>query len=245
MSSEATSSSTALYDLLAWAEVNKKRLAVGAAVVAALAAAIGLYAYNRAEGETAAAKALSEVVYAQTGQRGATPSAAEYLKVASNHPGTRAAERALILGAGAMFAEGKYAEAQAQFERFLKQSPESALAPVASLGVASCLDALSKPEEAMTAYQKVIAKHPGDPVVGQARLALARLYEAREQPEQALRMYRELTRPGVQSAWSREASMRQEQLLRKHPQLAPTNAPSATLTTQVTNAPAAVPAGKK
>lgn len=101
--------------------------------------------------------------------------------------------------------------------------------------MAVCLDALDKTNEAIAAYQSVLNRFPNDAVAGQVKLALARLYEAGNQPEQALKIYEELTRPNDLSTWSSDAATRREYLLLKFPQLAATNAPTAS----ATNPPAA------
>src|ERR1043166_2940904 len=49
---------------------------------------------------------------------GARPdSAAGYLKVAADYPKSSAAARAVLLAGGSLFAQGKFAEAQGQFEK--------------------------------------------------------------------------------------------------------------------------------
>ena len=221
MNSEATHSAN-FYDVLAWLEVNKKKLiiATGSVVVIGFAA----YAYNLQvsqkdlKADEALFKALASSV---TGEdTTASPNAAAFLKVAADFPNTSAGERASALGASALFGENKYAEAQTQFEKFQREYSSSSLGPSAAFGVAACLDAQNKTNEAMKAYQNVLSRYPNEPVAPQAKLAIARLHEAQNQPELALKIYEELNRPNSQSAWMSEASTRREQLMAKYPQLA-------------------------
>ena len=70
----------------------------------------------------------------------------------------------------------------------------------------------------------MISRYPKDHNVGKAKLALALNYESQNKPEQALKIYTELTQGAPYSSSGSEAGMRLEELLQKHPDLAPTNA---------------------
>jgi predicted negative regulator of RcsB-dependent stress response len=232
-----------LFDLLAWLELNKKLLlycALGAVAIGFVA-----FAYNlsREQAELKASSALLELRTPLGGEETAKPpAAADFLRLAKEFSGTDSGARAALLAAGALFEEGKYAEARNQFEKFLSQTGEGPFAPTAAYGVAVCLDALDKTNEALAAYQGVLNRYPKAPVAAQANLALARLYEASNQPEQALKIYEYLSRSDNVSPWSSDAAERREYLLLKHPHLAEakaTNAPGAAI-----NAPSAsLPAG--
>jgi TolA-binding protein len=209
-----------MIEALAWLEVNKKRLAIGAIVV--LVVGFGVYVYNYAgeQKEIKASAALIALKPAMTGSTNEPPvPASAYLKVAQEHAGTTAAERALLLAGGAYFTEGKYSEAQAQFDRLIKEQPSSKWAPDAAFGFAASLESQGKRDEALPAYQRVVTAYPSSSVVAEARLALARIYEAKNQPAEALKQYEELTRPGAMSMRSQDAVMRRSQLLKAHPEL--------------------------
>ena len=226
MDSDVTQS-TALYNFLGWLEVNKKRLLVWGGVIAALAALTAIYIYSQVQKEENASRALSEV-RAGPGPSAAPPQdvAAAYFKVAGDYPGTKAAERAWLQGAGSLFVAGKHADAQKQFEAFLKQSPNSPWVPQALFGVASSLDAQKMPAEALRAYEDLRKRFANDPVMDQAKLALARLYES-QNPKEALALYDDLLKANQYGGIGSEAGMRREDLLQKHPDLAPkTNAPA-------------------
>ena len=226
MNSEPTETSHGL-EFLAWLEFNKKRVIVAAAVVTVVASSVAIYRWHHAERElqanTALLKAQRAVERSGAGQR---LTAEPFLRLASDFRGTRAGGRARLLAAEALYAAGKYPEASEQFESFLRESSGGPFAPTAAFGIAVSLDAQGKTNEAVAAYQGVISDYPGSAVANQAKLALGGLHEARKELAPAARLYGELSAPGQQSAWGIEAGMRRENLLRLHPELAPTNPPA-------------------
>ena len=226
MNSEPTETSHGL-EFLAWLELNKKRVIVAAAVITVAASSVVIYRWRHTERELQANTALLKAQrVAQRDGAGQRRSAEPFLRVASDFPGTRAAGRSLLLAAEAQYAAGKYAEAAQQFESYLRESSGSSFAPTAAFGVAASLDAQGKTNEAVAAYQGVINDYPGSAVANQAKLVLGGLHEARKDLTQAARLYGELSALGQQSAWGIEAGMRRENLLRQHPELAPTNPPA-------------------
>jgi predicted negative regulator of RcsB-dependent stress response len=214
----------------AWFEANRKPalLAVGAVVL--VGAMVSFYFYQQNEKEQAAAEALSAVAMPQmTGARGGQETASAYLKVTAEYPGTSAAARALLLGAGSWFTEGKYPEAKAQFDRFTREFSDSPFMGEALLGSAACLDALGKTNEALTAYNDLVRQHPGENVVSQARFALGRLYEAQNDPEKARSQFEEVARGNAYGSLGSEAGMRVEELNLKYPKLVPLTPPPANM----------------
>jgi predicted negative regulator of RcsB-dependent stress response len=241
MSSDATQTMT-VYDLLAWLEANKKGVIAGLIAAIVIGFGVYIYSYNADQKELAASDALLKLRTSVGGVDVTNPPApAEYLRVAEAYPGTSAAERAVLLAASALFTQGKYADAQTEFTKFLRDRPQSPFAASAAYGVAASEEAQGKADEALTGYQNLSVRYPNSSVLEDAKLATARLYEAKKQPEQALRVYDELLKsPGMGSA-SSEAMMRKEDLLARHPELAKTNAPPAapTVVVPATNAPVA------
>jgi predicted negative regulator of RcsB-dependent stress response len=224
MNSDSTDSGI---ELLAWLEVNKKRLAIGAVV--ALVVGFGIYIYNyMADQKETAASAALVALHNPVGATNEPPiSSTAYLKVANDYPGSAAAERAIILAAGASFTDGKYTDAQNQFERLQKEHPSSKWAPDAAFGIAASLESQGKRDEAITAYQRVVTSYPNSSVVNEARLALARIYEVKGQPAEALKQYDDITRGGMMTMRSQEAIMRRSQLYKQHPELEKTATNSA------------------
>jgi len=238
MGSQATGS-TRMIEFAAWVEVNKNKLLIGAAIVAAAIGAYAFYKWHRDETEAEANAALLKVD--KPGVRSELapePGAQAFLQVATAHPGTSAAGRALLFAAGASFREYKYEDAKTQFEQFLRDYAESPLAPTAALGVAASLDAMNKTNEALLAYQDVGNRFGGAAVAAPAKLGLARLYAAADgSAAQALKICEELMRPNARSVWSAEAASLRKQLLSRYPELARANAPPAAILSAASNAP--------
>jgi predicted negative regulator of RcsB-dependent stress response len=219
MSSETIESARGV-EFLAWLEVNKTRLIVGAVVVAIVVSAFVIHRWRIGEREAAASSALVRAQsIANVSSDAERPGADVFLKIASDYRSTQAGTRALLFGAQALFQEGRYAESQAQFEAYLKADPMGPLAAIGAFGVAVCNDALGKTNEAFQSYQEVVSRHAASAVASQAKLAMADLYAARGEPAQALRLFDDL----ASTAWAREAAMRRERLLLRHPELAETD----------------------
>src|SRR5213595_2432782 len=99
MSSQATGS-TRVIEFLAWVEVNKKKLLVGAAVVAVAIVAYSIYQWHRNEAEAEATAALYKIqTPAPQTEKPGGPGAQAFLQVATTHPGTSAGAQALLFGA--------------------------------------------------------------------------------------------------------------------------------------------------
>ena len=212
----------------AWFESNKKQAIYGAVLLAAVGLIVWFILWQRDEKQIAAGDALSNVAAGQfDGALARSGTAEAYLKVAGQYPNSQAGARALLMAAGSFFTEAKYAEAQAQFERFTREYPSSPLMGAALLGIASCLEAEAKTDQAVTAYKELITRHPTATVIPQAKFALAALYEAQNKPEQAHELYEEVARAAPFASFGNEAGLRVEELEAKYPNLvAPTALPT-------------------
>lgn len=205
--------------------------------------AVAAYRWKVTQTERAASEALLRLHPAVPGASASeTPAtAADYLKVAREFRATGAAERALLLGAGALFADGKYGEAQAEFERFLREHGDSILTPSAAYGVAASLEAQGKTDEALAAYRDIPIRYPKSALSDEAKLAQARVHESKGQPDLALKTYDEIARPGMVGGVAGQAMQRKQQLLTAHPELK-TNKPAFSATNapvvRTNNAPA-------
>jgi len=226
MSSQAAGSTRDI-EFLAWVELNKNKLLAGAGIIAVMVAALAIYRWYQREAEASANAALFRVYAVAGGSENAAPPAAQaWLDVAGAHAGTGAGARAALLAAGAMFSDGKFAEARTQFEDFLREYPEHSFVPSAAYGAAACLDAMGKTNEALTAFQNVATRFGRSPVAAQAKLGAAGLHEALNEPAQALKLYEELIRESERTAWANEIAMRREVLLLRHPELINSSAPA-------------------
>lgn len=205
--------------LWAWFEANQKPALIGAAVILVAGCIVAFILWQHGQTEIAAGQALAEVT---GGQIGATMPQAnpaqEYLGIASKYANAPASVQALLLAGSTLFTEGKYAEAQTQFERFIREYHDSEFMGDALLGIAASLEAQGKTDAAVTAYKNLIERHQNDLAVPQAKFALARLYEAQNKPELARDLYEELERYPYSSI-ANDAAMRLEELTAKYPKL--------------------------
>lgn len=236
-----------LMNLVAWLQINRKRVTTISAAIAAIGAAVGLYVWHRNHNETQANIALSNIkppAYSPTGVL--VPADPQpYMKVADDYTGTAAGSHAQLMAAQAYFDAGKFDQAKAQFEKFLAQYPDNPLASQASLGIAASLEAAGKTAEAATRYDDIIKRNQGSAILPEAKSALARLYVEQNKPEQAMRLYQELAQAGNNDTWSAEAGIQLEELLAKHPELKKqlTPPPAAVAPAAATGKPAtAIPA---
>jgi len=205
--------------LLAWFESHRRQVLWAAALITAGAIGVGFFVWRNSEIESDASAALSKL-----SARVGDPSvdAAAYLNVATIYPHTSAAARALLIGGAMLFIDGKYPQARAQFDRYLREYRDTPLASQALLGVAACLEMQGNTNDAVSAYRDIVEHHPSEPIVPQAKLALARLYEAQNKWEQARDLYQALARPGPYESISTLAAMKLKELIQKHPELAQT-----------------------
>lgn len=213
-----------VYDLIAWLEVNKKKVAIAAVALVAIGFALATMRHFREQKEAEASAALLALKPVLTPPTNTPPlQAATLSKVAQEHSGTAAAQRARFLAATALYTEGKYSEAETAFKNFISEFGESEWRAAAAYGVATAQEAQNK-SEAAASYQNVVTTYGKSAVADDANLALARMAEAKNQPAEALRIYNQILapKPGAQpgqEAPNQRASERKEALLRAHPEL--------------------------
>ncbi len=210
------------WKLWAWFEKNKRQVTWGAAALVAVGLGVWLFVWQQNEKEVSASEALSAAAMPQLMMPGAGPATADgLLKIAASYPKSSAAARAVLMAGASLFVEGKYTEAQGLFERFTREYRDSPFMGQALLGIAACQDAMGKTNDAITAYKDIVDRHPGETVVPQAKFALARLYELQNKPEQARILFEDVARNDPAGSLGSEAGMRLEELLARHPELAP------------------------
>jgi len=215
---------SALYNFLGWADVNKKRIATFLAAIAIVGIVAAFFVWRSGQREAEASEALSELRAVQIAPNVQAVPASEYLRVAEANANTVAGTRALLMCAGALFNEGKFAEAFQQFDRFTKEHSESAMRPEATLGAAASLDAQGKIPEATASYKEVMDRFPNSPSATQAKFAIARLYEAQNKPDLAIKLYMELGRDENLGSISLRSQVRVADIVQKNPALRPTSA---------------------
>jgi predicted negative regulator of RcsB-dependent stress response len=229
MDSDATQSDSYLR-FVTWFQANLKRLIIGTVIVLAAIAVVAFISYEQGQKEVRASHALANVAVPLSPTAPMRPGTADaYLKVAKEHAGTKAGARALLQAGATYFVEGNYADAQKTFEQFLKEYPASEWIPQAHFGIASSLDAQGKTADAVTKFEEMRRRFANDATSDEVKLALARLFETQNKPADAHKIYSELVQANPYSGMGSEAGVRKEELEKKFPELARTNAPMTSL----------------
>ena len=232
-----SSPSDGVVSLMAWLEVHKKGLAIGAGI--ALVAICGgmLVIQQQAEKERSASAALSDVRLPFSAAAALPAGTAEALaKVAVDHKGSQAAARALLLSAGVLFSEAKspadYATAEKRFAQVGLEYADSPWTAQAALGVAASLKAQGKTAEATAKYEELTKRFANSAIIDEAKLSLARLYET-SKAEESFKLYEELIKGNPNSVLTMEATMRQDDLIKANTNLAKLKAPPIQMTPPV------------
>jgi len=210
-----TADAPILLNLWAWAEKNKKQLIYAAAGLGVAGCVVAYLVHSRSEKQIAAGKELSQTIFSQMGHPDVSATAEALLKVAAANAGTPAGAQALLLGASSLFNAGKYAEAQAAFERFRSENSGDVLVPQAIYGAGTALAAQGKWDEAARAFKEVVEQHAKAVIAKQAKFALANAYETQGKAELALPLYQEVMRDGASGSLGNEAAQRAEVLQAK------------------------------
>jgi predicted negative regulator of RcsB-dependent stress response len=226
MESDLTQS--ALFDKLwVWGEKNKKQLLWGSIAVVVVGLGVAFWLAHQSERQNDANDALSKLTTQAVLPGKAELAPDSLLKVASDYSGTDASQRALMLGAADLFDNGKYDEAQARFQEFIKDYNDSPFMAQAAFGIAACQDAQGKTNDAVSAYQSVIDRYPTQNVGPQAKLALARLLEGQGKFSEARNNLEDILR-SAQGTIASEADQRLRELNTAHPEVGSTNRPPST-----------------
>lgn len=219
---------------MAWMEVHKQRLIIGGVVALVVIFGAMLMIQQKAQSELSASAALSDVRLPFSPTAVTPPGTAEALaKVASDHKGTQAASRALLLSAGILFSEAKapadFAAAEKRFAEVSAEYPASPWTAQAALGVAASLKAQGKTAEATAKYEDITKRFANSSIIEEAKLALARLYEGTK-AEEAFKLYDELIKGNPNSVLTMEATMRQDDLVKANTNLAALRVPPVSMT---------------
>ncbi len=195
-----------------WIEANKNRVIAGAVIIVVAIFLYSFFSWQREQSEIAAGRALTQLTLSAPSNANAGQSADEYLKIAGDYPGTPGGRRAWLQGAAALFAAGKFADAQAQFQKFLDAHPDGDFSASAALGVAASLEALGKLDLAIGAYQRVVNGFSDVVAANAAKFALARIDEQEGKITDALNFYENIARSSPGSPLAQEAEMRAMEL---------------------------------
>lgn len=106
------------------------------------------------------------------------------------YSGTPAALRANLLRGGVLYDQGKYAEAEALFRKFLDAKPgEAALVALAQENVGLCAEARGELDAALVAFQ---AQQVGSFYRERAQWNQARIYAKKNDKKKAIEIYKDL-----------------------------------------------------
>jgi len=208
-------------------EANWIRIALGGGVVVVAAVLISYYSWQRDQQQIAAGKALTQFMMSAPRSGSGSQPADLFLKIAGDYQGTSAGQRAWLQGGTMLFAAGRYADAQTQFQKFLDAHPDSFFAAQAALGVATSLDAQGKTDLAAGAYQRVINTSSDAMVTSSAKFALAQIDERQGKLTEAMNLYEDVVRNNPNGSLGSEAGLRAMELKMKLPSAPPSTAPAA------------------
>ncbi len=209
------------YKLWTWFDLHKKHVMWAAIIIVVVGIAAGFFLWQQSARSARANEALSSAVSAELTPGQQAQSAEAILKVSTEYQGTDAAERAVLLAATDLFLQGKYVEARAQFEKYLREHRDGRFSIQARFGVAACSEAQGEIDKAIAAYKDIADHHASENVAPQAFVALGRLSEAQGKLEQARDYYGQAARDEIGTITS-EARMRLQNLIARHPELIPT-----------------------
>ncbi len=215
-----------LFKLWPWFEANRIRIIWGGGVILVAAGLISFYSWQRDQKEITAGKALTQMM--SSIPHNATPSqeADLYLKINADYRGTSAGQRALLQGAAMLFAAGRHADAQAQFQKFLDAYPGNFFAAQAALGVATSLDAQGKTALAAAGYQRIINSYSDAVAVDSARFALAQINERQGKLAEAINLYGAIVHYNPNGSLGSEAGLRLMELKMKLQSVSPSTVPA-------------------
>jgi predicted negative regulator of RcsB-dependent stress response len=208
-------------------EANWIRIALGGGVIVVAATLISFYSWQRDQNEITAGKVLTQFVISVPPNATGSQQVERFLKIAGDYRSTSAGQIAWLRGAGILFATGKYADAQTQFQKFLDAHPDGFLAAQAALGVATSLDAQGQTDLAAGAYQQVIKNSSDSAVANSAKYALAQIDERQNKFSEALNLYEDVARNNPNSSLGSEAGLHAMELKMKLPSASPSTAPAA------------------
>jgi predicted negative regulator of RcsB-dependent stress response len=234
-----------LFKLWPWLEANRNKLIIG---VVAIILVVGIYNFVLSQeeaNEQAAGAALTELM--MTPPAGTDPAAA-LNALADKYAGTAAAQRARLQAAATLYGTGKYADAEAWFQKFLDANAGSPLAATAELGLGASQEAQNKLDLAEGAYEKVASTYSGSPNALPALCGLARISEIQGKYKEAVDRYQTAARAagGMGGSMAQEAAIRAAELESRVAAMTPAPAPATSTAMPSFTPPAttATPAAK-
>lgn len=154
-------------------EANKNRIIGGVVIIAVVILVYSFVSWRRETSQIEAGDAVTRALETLPPGSDSSQAASMYLGISDQYGSTLAGQRALIQGAAALFMQGKYPDAQGDFQRYLDEHPDGEFSGQAALGVAKCLEAQGKLNDAQGAYQHVISDFSDPEALVNAQFSLA------------------------------------------------------------------------
>jgi len=191
-----------------WFEANRKRLAGFAVAVVVILLAGYFYSTEQAQKAVDAGQAYTQLQLNLPPNPTAQQVADGFLQLAQKYPGTLAAGRAQLQAASVLFSAGRYADAQALFQKFADANAGGALAAAAQFGVAASLEAQNQLEPAAAKYRMVMTGYGSSTEALPAKFSLARVLETQGKLKEAAGYYSEVAHSPMAGSLAQEAAQR-------------------------------------
>jgi predicted negative regulator of RcsB-dependent stress response len=195
-----------------WFEANRKRLTGFAVAVVVILLAGYFYTTEQAQKAVEAGRAYTQLQLNQPPNPTVQQVADEFQQLANKYPGTLAGQRAQAQAASVLFSAGRYADAQALFQKIAAANASGPLAAAAQLGVAACLESQNQPDAAATAYRAVMTGFPNSAEAVPAKFSLGRVLEAQGKLTEAAGYYTEVAHSPLAGSLAQEAAQRLAQI---------------------------------
>jgi tetratricopeptide (TPR) repeat protein len=167
--------------------VVRNRLWFGAGVLVVIVAfAVGYLLHLRSQ---SLAGEASWALYQASFAEGIYGEMAELQKVAADYPGTPAGRFAAYQAADTLYEDGRYEEAIAAFQEFIKENPRHFLVPSAMEAIGFCRESLGQWNEAIEMYMELMRKRPESPAAARVNYRIGHCYEQLGQKEKAVEAY--------------------------------------------------------
>ena len=197
-----------MFKLWPWLEANRQRfIYLGSAAIAVFFIWLFVSTQHQ-QRERAAGEAYTNFQLNQPPTLTVQQVADGYSKIANDYAGTLGAQRAQLQAAAILYGAGRYADAQALFQKFLDSSAGSPLAAGARLGVAASLEAQGKLDAAAAEYRAVATGFPDSTEALAAKFAQGRVLEAQGNLSDAVARYQEVARSQLAGSMGQEAAQR-------------------------------------
>lgn len=181
------------WNLVDYLSKNKKRVIIVSAIVAMhLIGGLAWFIYSDRYEKGAEEKyRLAYDFDSKGGVRGGDHAVTGYLELTNSYPRSKAAKLGHYRLGGLYFQQGKYEEAIAVYEKFLKSpSIDPVLRSLANSGLGYAHEARKEYPKSLTAFERAAETSPGDRLTAINYRNLARIYEQMGDIQKSVDYYR-------------------------------------------------------